>query len=617
MLIVRLSPGLANEIYEYMSGYALAQELKQELVLDIASCVNNSFGYLLDYFNIPDSRKLIYSQVSVGAEILESCDSGIEFFDDTVVLVEAKEQKEMYPDNDRVLIYTGWEMIDELKTYKNIYMCGCFFAKKYYEKYWTRLKSFFILKKETEDIDNFRKLICGKLSIGIHIRRGDMLLMDWAYKVEDEYYRAAVQFCKETYDNYIFCVFSDDIEYAKIILGQSDSIHYVHFDGYDDASVNEFYCLSLCDYRIISTYWSTFGKLADELGIKDNGHVLVRDIYGASKGRSLESRKAGREIFLNEEDIQEYNSRYNIREYISGADDLHKYRKFQKLVEQNRNHEALQLAFCIYSEQRKNRDFKLYLADALTKIGAYEESVVELAQIEPDIAEDYLKNLILDKGKKRRLLELYETIRGIERKHFIVVLYERAMPANWTYGLIDLAIVLSHLGHLVTLIYEPYLDTGRYYLDTSRYLHNDRGINLGCYHVEKKRILQMGVANYYNSLEEDELIIVSRDKRFFTRENCNKRLQFITTDGSDRKDEEVFPICPEDHFFEMLGNKADYILTKDNGLSQKDERYIYWQDDGVQEMFTFIDFPWKYGYGQRLNSRMINMTAALLSIYRK
>lgn len=60
MVIVGLSPGLANQMYEYAAAYALANELKQELVLDISECIKASRGYMLDFFSIPDTRKIVY-----------------------------------------------------------------------------------------------------------------------------------------------------------------------------------------------------------------------------------------------------------------------------------------------------------------------------------------------------------------------------------------------------------------------------------------------------------------------------------------------------------------------------------------------------------------------------
>lgn len=612
MLIVRITPGLANQIYEYMSGYALAKELQQELVLDIAACTNNSFGYLLDHFKIPSSRKVIYSQVNIEAEILESYDSALRLFDDIVVLVYEEEQKKLHANNDNVLLYSGLEMVNELRKYKNLYMCGCFFSRyQFYDKYWEELKKFFSLRKENDSIKYFRDLIYDKNSIGIHIRRGDMLLMDWSYKVEDEYYRAAVQYSKELYDNAVFFVFSDDIEYAKIILGSDKSINYIHFFGYDDASVNEFICLSLCKHRILSSYWSTFGNLADQLASETNGKVLVRDVDERTKGKSLPERSNKRVILLNKEDIQEYDKKYRANICISQPDESLQYSRFLQLIEEGRSHEALQLAFCIYYENKDNAEFRMRLAELLIRIGAYEESIVELSKMPRKIVKSFFDDLILDRERKKQMLQLHDTLSCKKSKNFIIVLREKAMPANCTYGLIDLAIILSHLGHMVTLIYDPLLSTGWHYLNTSDYLHNDRGINLGCLHFEKKAILESGVVNFYNKFAGDELIVISRDERFFNRDGCNKKMQFITTDGSDLKDEEILSIS-SNYVFDLLKDKADIILTQDEELAGIDKKYIYWKDKGYSGEFVFIEFPWEYGYGQRLNPRMINMVEALM-----
>ena len=61
MVVVRISPGLANPMYEFMAAYALAKELGQELVVDIAECIDAAWDYCLDYFNIPSVKKIVYN----------------------------------------------------------------------------------------------------------------------------------------------------------------------------------------------------------------------------------------------------------------------------------------------------------------------------------------------------------------------------------------------------------------------------------------------------------------------------------------------------------------------------------------------------------------------------
>lgn len=602
MLIVRLSTGLGNQMHEYMAGYALAKELQQELVLDIEECVCSAYGYLLDHFKVPVCRKIIYAKDSIGEEEHEFYDRTLKLFGDMVILVRSVEQKKPYMDNERVIVYSGWDMADDLRGYENLYMYGYFLEKNlYYEKYWSKLKSLFVLKTENEDVLNFRNLIDGKISVGIHIRRGDILLMDWFHKAEDDYYRAAIECCRELYGDCIFCVFSDDIEYAKKMLGAAASIYYIHFHGYDDASVNEFFCLSLCNHRIL-TAQSTFGQLADELHQGNDSHVFVNDTANATKGKALEGKSKKRTIFLNTDDVQKYAIRYQYMENEPSKkinDKDIEYQRFLKLVEENRNHEALQAAFCLYHEKKEETGFKLCLVETLVKIGAYEEAIVELVNLQQDIAEEYLNGLILDEEQKKRLLNLYSELGKLSKKRFVIVPAGKKMPAYETHGVFDLAIVLSHLGHMVTVVYDTY-DTGTHYFQKSEFLYNARGVHMECSHIEKGKVLATGVCDFYNGLDEDEIIVISEDDRFFMRERCDKSLCFMIPD--------------EKYSSESLHSQVDYIFTQDDKLAKNDRKYIYWQDRGLQEEYIFVPISWEYGYGLRLSQRMIGMAQAISRI---
>lgn len=615
MLIVRLLGGLCNQIYGYMAGYALAKELKQELVLDIEECVRSAFGYSLDYFSIPASRKIIYSWDVLLLEEQGFYDRILETYKDTVVLVQSYEQKKEYPDNDRVFVYSGLDMADELKDYENLYMPGYFFEReRYYQKYWDELRSLLVLKEESEDVKKFREMIYGKNSVGVHIRRRDMLLVDWSYKVEDDFYRAAIECFRELYDNCTFYVFSDDIEYAQKMLGADSSVHYIHFYGYDNASVSEFCCLSLCKHRIL-TIDSTFGQLADDLSQEKEGHVFVRDRIEGNRSGIVERSKK-RWIYLNKDDIQKYSTTYKIIEKkTQEADGTLQYERFLELTEEKRNHEALQLAHCIYHEKKDDMEFKLRLVETLIRVGMYEESMIELVQMPEDILSHFFRSLILDERRKNQLVHFYNKMSKVSRKHFIIVLREKQLSLaiyDDTHGLTNLAIILSHMGHLVTVLYETNEASEDSFLKMNNYLYNSRGINMEYFYTGKKSVLEFGISNFYNSFSEDELIVISRDERFFVRDNCVKKLCFITTDGTDLKDREIFDMPSKNDRLAILGNKADFILTQDNELAATDEKYIYWEDRGFKEKFIFIEFPWKYGYGRRLNRRMLGMAEALV-----
>lgn len=292
------------------------------------------------------------------------------------------------------------------------------------------------------------------------------------------------------------------------------------------------------------------------------------------------------------------------------------YQRFLKLIGENRNHEALQTAFYLYHEKKDDMEFKLYLAELLVKIGVYEEAVVELVQQPQEIVDRFWKNIILDERKKKQLLHTYYKMNSAQKKHFVIIMREKAQPYfgyDDTYGLIDLAIILSHLGHKATVIYDAG-NSEESCIEGNVYLYNVRGINMECFYVEKRSVLKCGIVDFYNNLAEEELFIITRDGRFFVRNGCTKKLCFITTDATDLKDREVLSMLSGCDEFAFLLDKADIILTQDRKLSEIKNKYIYWRDRGFQENFIFVEFPWEYGYGRRLNQRMLGMAEALVDV---
>lgn len=270
MVLLKMSSGLANSMLEYAAGYALASELGQELVLDISEYENSIWPFLLDQLQIDKCIKIIYSQTGcLSHEDINSIDSKIR--SDSYILVENKTIAD-----EGIYYYDDLENKEwrKLIKEKNLYLCGYFFNKKYYSKFWEKIKEQFQLSKKYIEISCFENLIANKVSVGVHIRRGDMLFADWAEKMEADYYRAAIAWYGKKLGSCIFCVFSDDLKYAKEIIGNLDDVYYIDMLGYDDADLFEFICLSKCSHRILSNS-STYSRLADELN-GGRGRIVFR-----------------------------------------------------------------------------------------------------------------------------------------------------------------------------------------------------------------------------------------------------------------------------------------------------------------------------------------------------
>lgn len=624
MVIARISPGLANQMYEFAAAYALSRELRRELIVDTSSCYVSAWGYLLDYFNIPSCKKLISVQngdpafVHINPEGLPP-----QLKEEVTVWVE---------DGERYVRYDGLDKLQDMDKPGIIYLCGYFSdRKRYLDKYWEEIRQIFTLKQQFREVEKFKGLINGKTSVGVHIRRGDMLLADFATSMKDEYYRAAVAYCRKRYGNCIFCVFSDDIEFAKKLLGQDSTVYYVHFYGYDDAALFEFMCLSLCNHRILSNS-STFSRLADELNMNEEGHFFVQAT--ASGWRELKNhflrekiekqygKQLDRRIIIDKYDIKKYAKKYvtdnipNISDYAGRIEKILSleitednaefvlseiaelslntyecnesfesailFKKFIALVNHQEFHMALQASMKLYRKYRGDVEFKKYLVKALNAVGATKEAAIESVS----------------------------HIREHSKKHFIIVPGIKIQPSGYLVGLAELGVALYHMGHDVSVVFTPLDENENYYLHKNEYMVNRNGANMGCRQYDLGEVKRKGINYFYQSFENEELVVVSRDPDFFDRNI--EHVTYVFPDYSDARDIEITEVKNvSTDLMEQLYDGADFILTKDKRKADL-PKAVFWEDEGCKDEYWIYGDMWELGYEHRLSERIIGMSSALL-----
>lgn len=97
-----------------------------------------------------------------------------------------------------------------------------------------------------------------KVTVSVHIRRGDYLSNAFAEGFGNccppEYYRNAIGFMNDRFNNPIFIVFSDDMKWVKENLILENALYVEHNKGID--SWQDMYLMSLCKHNIIAN--STF-----------------------------------------------------------------------------------------------------------------------------------------------------------------------------------------------------------------------------------------------------------------------------------------------------------------------------------------------------------------------
>lgn len=619
MVIMGISPGLANQMYEYAAAYALARELNQELVLDISECVNAPWGYLLDFFSIPSVKKLVYFADDIEhsghtdiARIPESLK-----LKSTVFTADGQNGTVQYD-----------SLCDVRKDYSdNIYLCGYFFERdKYYDKYWNDIRNSFALKVKIREIERFCNLIKDKISVGVHIRRGDMLLADWAVKMEDNFYRAAIAYCRKYFGKCIFAIFSDDIAYAKEMLGKDSSLYYIHFIGHQDADIAEFICLSFCNHRILSNS-STFGRLADELNMNERG----RTFYQVSKleqrsriSHFIETITPRISLFQNSKyiirfdqwDLKKYNKRYkqdkkeNIMNYKERVNRILK----EKITEKNCEivlDEIAELSLNTYDLSIKNENQLMYQKfQALVNIKDYHTALTVATPIYEMYADDFMyrDNLIESLTAIGAHREAgMEKKRSTNRKQFVIIPAGQTCASSRRYGLIEVGIILHHLGHQVAFILNTDDKTEEYFIKNET-LVNRRGIDSGCKVYQQKNIKKDDFTSFLNGFHEEELFILTRSRDYCGQKTEQKRVTYIFLDFMDQRDAEskVGQRMPKEDV-EYLYNNADIIMTHNADDICNGREYILWKDNDHSEEYWLEDRRWEFGDLDRFSERAISI----------
>ena len=636
MVICRIDGGSGNQLLEFCAAYALAKELKKELILDI-SCVNRrSRGFVLDWFAIPDYPKLIHS-VSEIKNIITWIDTVPDIA--KYISIYDSESNGVYP------VYRGLDNYFCMHQDKIIYLNGLFFNRdKYYFKYWEDIRKLLIPKDTQEEIEAFKEIIENKISVGVHLRRSDMLLVDWAVKLEPDYFRAVIAYCKEKFPDCIFCIFSDDKEYAKKILGLDSSYYYVQLMGTDFAAVGELTCLSLCTHRILSNS-STYSSIADAINWAEDRKTFRRLEFESEENVStIDFSK--RHIAVGKKDIEYYSKLYCVDNKCSIDNSFQKqaivvsseinatncdkilnliielslnayyrdnsmeiqllFKKFLCYIYRKQYEKALQNVFPLYAEYADNMEFNKGLREALHFIAAYEEEMVESIRLGIELKEDDLNKENVFYYKKLNKL-------GRKRLHFIMVPYVCNSVTFQSLGLVEVAQVLLHLGHKVSFIYEPGNSMEKEMIEKEGLIRTELGYRTG-YGAYLYESVKDDRENFYNQLDDEEIVVVSRKaEMFIEKDKVKKTLSYVFIDFSDERDAETFYATEKMDKKELdnLYRKADIVLTKDNYIKSNFHNAIFWKDNDIDKWRLTEERLGLERVG-RLTKRGIGMTAALI-----
>lgn len=318
MVISNILGGLGNQLSTYACGYSVAKHLEQELVLDVSDYVNLGYfrPYCLDKLQIGSLRKLIYPPVSPG------------FLDPNGIPKELKDRGfrvikiEDYP--------TRAELLTAVEGMENVYLQGYGGLKYCTPEERKELQNQFQLKAPSRAVTQFKERIRSEYSVAVHLRRTDFVQLGW--QTADTYYQAGITYVRMFYPDAQFYFFSDDIQYAKEHFGPCPNYHYVHLLGGMDADLDEFFCISACNGRILAQQ-STFSFWANTLSQSKNQINLCQEDQGQDwAGNS--------QICLNQTAIDTLSGQYQPEKrspgFFPSANDAVSY-----LLSEGRNDDAI------------------------------------------------------------------------------------------------------------------------------------------------------------------------------------------------------------------------------------------------------------------------------------
>jgi hypothetical protein len=226
MVVVRITSGLGNQLFQYAAARRLAYTRNVSLKLD------------LEWFTVTNYRQF-----------------GLEHFNITAVEATSDEintaKKMNYFKEKHYHFNPGL-----LEAESIVYLSGFWQSEKYFADIANLIRREFTLKDSLNEANSqMAQMVQNSEAIAVHIRRGDYLTNDNCYICPPEYYERAVEYLITSIPNAHFFIFSDDpkwtaanwkISYPTTLVTNND----------EKKGFVDLYLMSLCRHHIIAN--STF-----------------------------------------------------------------------------------------------------------------------------------------------------------------------------------------------------------------------------------------------------------------------------------------------------------------------------------------------------------------------
>jgi hypothetical protein len=279
MIIVRLTDGLGNQMFQYAVARNLAALEATNLKFDISwyqgkSKTQQKRQYCLDAFKIKEEFAIqneldYFFNPQLAERLRRKVRSIFRFSPDSMIITEKSFEYDPMP----------------VKSTKNVYLKGYWQSEKYFCNIREILLEDFSLKlKLSKSIEEKLQEILTCNSISLHIRRGDYVNDEQVTRVHGTLSLSYYKKCLE----YIFCyvnnpcvfVFSDDLEWVRQNLNLPCPVTLVNGNKFEDLML-----MSKCKHNIIAN--SSFSWWGAWLNQNNNKIVCAPEKWFQVSSRSV------------------------------------------------------------------------------------------------------------------------------------------------------------------------------------------------------------------------------------------------------------------------------------------------------------------------------------------
>ena len=275
MVIVRLTGGLGNQMFQYAAGRALADRLGAELLLD-----TRAFEHALA-LNAYTRRDYALAPFNVRTRLATAADLN----NWPLWVVEIGMRLRLVRPLFRRWHFESGITYDPsmLALHEPVFLVGYWQSERYFSDIADRIRADFTLRQPLAGTnDGLLELARADGSVGLHVRRGDFISLNDAAQVHGlcsvDYYRRAISLVRDHCPECRFLVFSDDPDWARAELPLDPSAVFV--TGNAEKPEQDLALMSACKHHIIAN--SSFSWWAGWLGYSPGQIVIAPNPWYAS-----------------------------------------------------------------------------------------------------------------------------------------------------------------------------------------------------------------------------------------------------------------------------------------------------------------------------------------------